>query len=322
MRVALLTTSLLWKGSDAVSKNSFKKDHNGYGYSYSQNEEKDPIWSRASNRSRRECDPHQQQEPDVGILTVSIQSCNDCREDASSSLGGYCYHSELETHATTSTHRRGRHRLLQSPDQLNNILSACESTLSQDERCDCSQFPESFQCQLYTNQCYEVTNSTSFGNIDASDGHADYIQICFDQSVTVQQESGYSGWSLTYCTQVHTPMTMDYCLTGVMDHQMLQTCSVELNGETCNRCTVGPCSEFETATITSFDCSNTIMVEKVGDACLGDLLFPLLNGNRKYPVGDEAFDGGYANASASTTLTVSQSYIWLVPVGVLALTAS
>lgn len=203
----------------------------------------------------RECDPTGTATADQGLLA----SCADheyCTESLDSSMGGYCMEKSIDDNE--------QDRKLQTSILIPTSVCDPDSGYYNGyyESCDCGRFnlqrdTGSFVCTYVEYYCF-------------------YDGICGATTASMRKLTDGSA-SSSFCYEFQTPLAMLACYSYRVDPTPSGTsCSVVVDGVTCDRCEIDftiehPYYPDSPYGCFQFDCRNTI-AEMVGNSCSGGYL--------------------------------------------------
>jgi hypothetical protein len=229
--------------------------------------------------------------PDQGVLQCGLQEY--CMESKQSTLGGYC---TINPTTSTAKDHRLRRVLPVSSKTTYNVNNNSDRTDYDTSRPDYSYNWTAWK-SYYNSYCkprnytynYGPSRTCTCSNVDEEaytlEASCQREQSCFNTSSRCGSEflycSGYQNVlklkgkgakTTTRCTENEAPYYQKLCYKFEVVDNVVESCSIEFNGETCNSCTVETqeagtsCYYNEDNTKTCspwyqtcyvFDCSNT-----------------------------------------------------------------
>ena len=210
--------------------------------------------------------------PDVGILdeeeeeeeaestpSPSSSPCgganSQCLPDDTSSLGGLCViqNPNEKERFSQQSRRRNRRRHLIEQDRYDTC------TIPPPTESEPNSSSSTYTCSNYGCRYGVCANTTVTFRLDSSTGQPDYIQKCLELR---QQPSDF----LLFPEEDDDEQPRVVCTTTDYDDQ---TCSIDINGVTCDSCQLYVNSYYSSFTCQSFDCRNTVS-ETYGSTCYGE----------------------------------------------------
>ena len=196
--------------------------------------------------------------PDVGILDEKEESSSpcggansQCLPDDTSSLGGVCVEVvPKENQEPQSRRRKMRHLIEQDRYDTCTIPPPTES--------EPDSSSSTYTCSNYGCRYGVCANTTVNFRLDNSNGQSEYIRKCLELR---QQPSDFLLFPEEDDEQPRV-----VCTTADYDDE---TCSIDINGVTCDSCQLYVNSYYSAFTCQSFDCRNTVS-ETYGSTCYGE----------------------------------------------------
>jgi hypothetical protein len=200
---------------------------------------KDNVHSLKNVRRPIECDPHQDGDADIGVL--SCGSTQYCVESNKSSLGGFCTPRQ-------DSHDRQLQRNITALDSITLLCNLDQS--SPDVNCETCTTDEAaytgeFSC-VYTSDCVNVPGLCG----DAGQSF-DFCGVDNLKGVV----NGQEYYHRESCFEITSPVQFSYCDSVTIKGEELE-CTQSINGVDCNTCTFYYIPETG-GFCQAFDCTNT-----------------------------------------------------------------